>query len=127
MSSDTNEVLTIEHSAHSWERFVELLRSARVTAVADVRSSPYSRRNPQFNRDGLSEALRLDGFSYVFLGKELGGRPNEPRFYCNGVADYEKMAQTTEFRKGLDRVVQGAKKYRIALICTERDPLDCNR
>jgi uncharacterized protein (DUF488 family) len=127
MSSDGNEVLTIGHSAHSWERFVELLRSARVTAVADVRSSPYSRRNPQFNRDDLSEELRSDGFSYVFLGKELGGRPSEPRFYCNGVADYEKMAQTTEFNKGLDRIVEGAKTYRIALMCSERDPLDCHR
>jgi uncharacterized protein (DUF488 family) len=127
MSSDASEVLTIGHSAHSWERFVALLRSARVTAVADVRSSPYSRRNPQFNRGDLSEELRLNGFSYVFLGKELGGRPSEPRFYCNGVADYEKMAQTTEFSKGLDRVVEGTKSYRIALMCSERDPLDCHR
>lgn len=127
MSSDASEVLTIGHSAHSWERFVALLRSARVTAVADVRSSPYSRRNPQFNRGDLSEELRLNGFSYVFLGKELGGRPSEPRFYCNGVADYEKMTQTTEFSKGLDRVVEGTKSYRIALMCSERDPLDCHR
>jgi uncharacterized protein (DUF488 family) len=127
MSSDANEVLTIGHSAHSWEHFVALLRSARVTAVADVRSSPYSRRNPHFNRDALSEQLRSDGFSYVFLGKELGGRPSEPRFYCKGVADYEKMAQTTEFSKGLDRIVEGTKKYRVALMCSERDPLDCHR
>jgi uncharacterized protein (DUF488 family) len=127
MSSNANEVLTIGHSAYSWEHFVALLRSARVTAVADVRSSPYSRRNPHFNRDALSEELRSNGFSYVFLGKELGGRPSEPRFYCNGVADYEKMAQTTEFSKGLDRIIEGTKKYRVALMCSERDPTDCHR
>lgn len=127
MALDGNEVLTIGHSAHSWERFITLLRSASVTAVADVRSSPYSRHHPQFNRNDLSRELRLDGISYVFLGKELGGRPSEQQFYCNGVADYEKMAQTTDFRKGLDRVVEGAKKYRIALMCSERNPLDCHR
>jgi uncharacterized protein (DUF488 family) len=127
MSSDANEVLTIGHSTHPWESFVALLRSARVTAVADVRSSPYSRRFPQFNRDDLSEELRLDGIAYVFLGKELGGRPSERKFYCDGAADYEKMAQTIEFGKGLDRVIEGAKKYRVALMCSERDPMDCHR
>ena len=63
----------------------------------------------------------------MFLGKELGGRPSERRFYCEGVADYEKMSQASEFSKGLDRVIEGAKKYRIALMCSERDPLDCHR
>ncbi len=125
--SDTLTVLTIGHSTHSWERFVALLRSENVTAIADVRSSPYSRLYPQFNRDDLREELRLHGISYVFLGKELGGRPSERRFYCEDVADYEKMAQSPEFNKGLDRVIEGVKKYRIALMCSERDPLDCHR
>ncbi len=125
--SEAPTVLTIGHSTHSWERFLALLRSANVTAVADVRTSPYSRLYPHFNRDDLRHELRSDGISYVFLGKELGGRPNERRFYCDGVADYEKMAQASEFKKGLDRVIEGAKKYRIALMCSERDPLDCHR
>jgi uncharacterized protein (DUF488 family) len=127
MSSDTAEVYTIGHSAHSWERFIALLRTTNVTAVADVRTSPYSRHYPHFNRDELREELRLDGISYVFLGKELGGRPSERKLYCEGVADYEKMAQTSEFKKGVDRVLEGSKKYRIALMCSERDPLDCHR
>jgi uncharacterized protein (DUF488 family) len=127
MSFDTIEVLTIGHSTHSWERFLSLLRSANVTAIADVRTSPYSRLYPHFNREDLRHELRLDGISYVFLGKELGGRPSERRFYCEGVADYEKMAQSSEFYRGLDRVAEGAKKYRIALMCSERDPLDCHR
>jgi uncharacterized protein (DUF488 family) len=127
MSSDANEVLTVGHSALSLEHFVALLRNARVTAIADVRTAPYSRRNPQFNREALSKKLRSNGFSYVFLGRELGGRPREPSFYCNGVADYEKMAQTNEFNEGLDRIVKGTKKYRVALMCSERDPLDCHR
>jgi uncharacterized protein (DUF488 family) len=127
MSNEHLEVLTIGHSTHSWERFIALLRKANVTAIADVRSSPYSRYSKRFNRDVLREELRLDGVSYVFLGGELGGRPKEQMLYCEGVADYEKMAQASEFKKGLDRVVDGAKKYRIALMCSERDPLDCHR
>jgi uncharacterized protein (DUF488 family) len=121
------DVLTIGHSSHPWERFVALLRSANVTAVADVRTSPFSRRHPHFNRDTLRDALRQEGISYVFLGKELGGRPADRNFYCDGVADYEKMARETEFHKGLDRVVDGARKYRITLMCSEHDPLDCHR
>jgi uncharacterized protein (DUF488 family) len=127
MSLDTPEVLTIGHSAHPLARFVALLKSAKVTAIADVRTSPYSRHTPHFNREALREALRVERLSYVFLGKELGGRPSDQKFYCEGVADYETMAQAGEFKKGLDRVVQGARKYRIALMCSERDPLDCHR
>ena len=69
----------------------------------------------------------MDGISYVFLGKELGGRPSESESYCEGVADYERMAEAPAFKKGLDRVIEGSKKYRIALLCSERDPLDCHR
>jgi uncharacterized protein (DUF488 family) len=120
-------VWTIGHSAHSWERFIALLRNAGVTAIADVRTSPYSRFSPHFNRDEVCDGLRLDGISYVFLGKELGGRPTSQQFYCEGVANYEKMAQTEDFKKGLERVIKGACKYKIALMCSEQDPLDCHR
>lgn len=123
-----NDVIyTIGHSTHSTEQFLNLLRRHSITAVADVRTLPYSRHYPQFNRESLKQELRSNGISYVFLGKELGGRPSERRFYCEGVADYEKMAQTADFGKGIDRVLEGAAKYRIALMCSERDPLDCHR
>lgn len=121
------EVLTIGHSAHSAEGFVALLRRAGVTAIADVRSSPWSRQNPQFNRETLRESLAAHGIVYAYLGDALGGRPKDRSFYCEGVADYERMAQAPEFRDGLDRVVAGAEKYRIALMCAERDPLTCHR
>jgi hypothetical protein len=92
-----------------------------------LRTSPYSRHYPHFNGNELREELRLDGISYVFLGKELGGRPSRSELYSHGIADYERMAETSEFAKGLDRVVEGAKNYRIALMCSERDPLHCHR
>jgi uncharacterized protein (DUF488 family) len=124
---DALEVLTIGHSAHPYDRFVGLLRGAGVSAVADVRTSPHSRRSPQFNREALEARLRTDGLAYSFLGGELGGRPKDRRCYRDGVADFERMAATTEFARGLARVIEGARRYRIALMCAEQDPLDCHR
>jgi uncharacterized protein (DUF488 family) len=127
MPPETTHVFTIGHSTHSWERFVGLLRSANVTAVADVRSSPYSRHCPHFNRDELRDELRRENISYVFLGNELGGRPRERRLYHDGIADYEKMSRSSTFGEGIDRVIEGAGRLRIALLCSEQDPLECHR
>jgi uncharacterized protein (DUF488 family) len=123
----TIEVLTIGHSTLEYERFLALLRNAGVSAIADVRSAPYSRHFPHFSRENLKEELRRDGIAYVFLGAELGGRPGSPEFYCDGAADYEKMADEKNFKSGIDRVLSGAERYRIALMCSEHNPLDCHR
>jgi uncharacterized protein (DUF488 family) len=121
------EVLTIGHSTLPYQQFLSRLRRASITAVADVRTSPYSRRFPHYDRDMLRDELALDGISYVYLGNELGGRPKEDNLYCEGIADYEKMAETADFVEGLNRVMAGARRYRICLMCSERDPFDCHR
>ncbi len=120
-------VFTIGHSTHSYEHFLSLLRASGIMAIADVRTTPFSRHFSHFNEGALRSELKLDGISYVFLGKELGGRPSGRSFYCDGVADYEKMAKTQMFASGIRRVIEGAKKFRIALMCSEHDPLDCHR
>jgi uncharacterized protein (DUF488 family) len=125
--SDHPTVFTIGHSTHEFEAFAGLLRAFGISAVADVRSEPYSRFSPQYNRETLKEALTKEGIAYSFLGKELGGRPANSTFFKKGVADYERMAKTDVFRQGLGRVIDGAGKYRIALMCSEQDPLDCHR
>ena len=122
-----NTLFTIGHSTHSWEKFLELLRQHRIEAVADVRSSPYSQYNPHFNREPLQLALRQQGISYVFLGDELGARRSERECYVNDRADYALIAHTPAFQSGLDRVIQGAARMRIALMCSEKNPLDCHR
>jgi uncharacterized protein (DUF488 family) len=127
MTDSPVEVLTIGHSTLPYDRFLSLLRSWAVTAIADVRTAPFSRHSPQFNKDTLRDELREAGIAYVFLGQELGGRPKDKGLFCDGVADYEKMARVDRFAKGLERVVEGAKKYRIAMMCSEHDPLDCHR
>lgn len=121
-------VLTIGHSTHPAEKFLELLRLQGVDAVADVRSSPYSRFNPQFNRDELRTALKTAGIAYVFLGRELGARSDNPACYDTaGQVQYRKLAQTESFQQGLDRVIEGSKKHRLALLCAEKEPLECHR
>jgi uncharacterized protein (DUF488 family) len=127
MANDQREVLTIGHSSHSMERFLELLLGAGVTAVADVRSAPYSRHVPQFNYDSVRAALRGAGVAYVHLGEELGGRPRDSSQYRSGVVDYEAIAATPAFRSGLKRLLDGAATHRIALMCAEADPLECHR
>jgi len=127
MTDDQSEVLTIGHSSHSMERFLELLHNAGVTAVADVRSAPYSRHVPQFNYAPVKTALRGAGVAYVHLGKELGGRPRDASQYRTGVVNYDAMASTPTFRSGLQRLLDGAATHRIALMCAEADPLECHR
>jgi uncharacterized protein (DUF488 family) len=120
-------ILTIGHSRHPLERFLSLLAGAQVTAVADVRSSPASRFSPQFNKNALAASLAGRGIDYVFIGKELGGRPARPEMYTDGRADYGKMAASPEFRAGLAQLIEMAERQRVAAMCSEADPLDCHR
>jgi uncharacterized protein (DUF488 family) len=120
-------VFTIGHSTHSIEKFLNLLASHQVNAVADVRSSPFSRINPQFNHEKLQQTLHDVGIHYVFLGKELGARSDDPACYVNDKVQYQRLARTDLFRSGLERVVEGANSYRVALMCAEKDPLQCHR
>jgi uncharacterized protein (DUF488 family) len=120
-------VFTIGHSTHTLERLIALLRLHGITAVGDVRSRPYSRTNPQFNRESLKNQLRTVGITYVFLGKELGARSEDASCYENGRVQYGRIALTDLFRQGLDRVQEGMKRYCLALMCAEKEPLECHR
>jgi uncharacterized protein (DUF488 family) len=127
MSAVEHPVLTIGHSTHSAEVFLALLRMHGVEAVADVRSSPFSRFNPQFNRDALERFLKLNGIVHVFLGRELGARSEDRSCYDHGRVQYERLARTPLFQSGLDRVLEGATRFRMALMCAEKEPLECHR
>jgi uncharacterized protein (DUF488 family) len=123
----TFDLFTVGHSNHAIEMFLALLRASGVTAIADVRSVPFSRRYPWFSARALATTLTDAGIAFVALGDELGGRPTDPALMCDGIADYEAMAATPAFRAGLDRVADGARRFRICLMCAEREPLDCHR
>lgn len=127
MSTTRHPVLTIGYSTHSLEAFVALLRQHGVTALADVRSAPYSRFNPQFNKEALKSSLKAHGIKYVFLGLELGARSEDRSCYENGRVQYERLARTDLFLSGIERIVRGANDYRISLMCAEKEPLECHR
>lgn len=120
-------VFTVGHANHAPDAFAGLLTRHGVTAVADVRSVPFSRLHPQFSRERLARDLRGRGISYVFLGRELGARPADPDGYVDGRVSYPRLAATPRFREGIRRVLEGSARHRIALLCAERDPVTCHR
>ena len=120
-------LLTIGHSNQPADRFVELIKGAAVSAVADVRSVPFSRFCPWFTAKPLAERLAREGIAYLPFGAALGGRPREGALYRDGVIDYEAVAATPEFRAGLDRLIEEAGRNSVAVMCAEREPLDCHR
>lgn len=120
-------LFTIGHSNRPLAEFLELLRENLVTAIADVRSSPYSRWCPHFSRDALRKSLHESHIEYVFLGEELGARREEPECYRDDVAEYELIAKSPAFARGLERLRKGVETHRIALLCAEKDPLTCHR
>jgi uncharacterized protein (DUF488 family) len=121
------DLLTIGHSNLPAEEFMALLQGAGVTAVADVRSVPFSRRFPWFSGPKLAPRLQTADIAYLPFGEALGGRPVDPALYCEGVADYEKMVATPQFRAGLDRLAGAMGHARCCLMCAEREPLECHR
>jgi uncharacterized protein (DUF488 family) len=121
------DLLTIGHSNLAADRFMALLKNAGVSAIADVRSVPFSRWCPWFSSKALAQRLAGAGIVYLPLGAALGGRPRDVRLYRDGVADYEAMAARGEFATGLAQVVDESARHRVCLLCAERDPLDCHR
>jgi uncharacterized protein (DUF488 family) len=125
--NNSKELFTIGHSNHTIEAFIGLLQQHGITALADVRSHPYSRYLPHFTQSALKAALLNAGIRYVFLGKELGARPNNPDCYVEGKALYERIAATELFSEGIQRLLKGTESYKIALMCAEKDPITCHR
>jgi uncharacterized protein (DUF488 family) len=121
------DLFSIGHSNIPAERFIAMLREAGVTAIADVRSTPWSRFFPWFSLKALQARLAQEGMTYLPFGETLGGRPRDPNLYCDNVADYEAMARHGEFQAGLARLLTEAAQAKVGLMCAEREPLDCHR
>ena len=120
-------IWTIGHSNHSARRFIDLLRDARIDCVADVRSTPFSRRNPQFSQKALTASLKDAGIEYWFLGEALGARPKDPDCYEGGKASYARIAATPAFQEEIRALIEESHAKLIALMCAEKEPLDCHR
>jgi uncharacterized protein (DUF488 family) len=120
---------TIGHSDHTIPAFVDLLRRHKITLVVDVRSQPYSRWTPQFNREILARDLDDAGVAYRFMGDALGGHPDDPALYGPGQErpDYQRLGQKPAYRAGIDQLLDLARTERVAVMCSEGDHRQCHR
>ena len=121
-------ILTVGHSNQPTEHLVGLLQQHAVEVVVDVRSQPYSRYATQFNRESLEPVITQAGLRYLFLGEELGGRQlGKIPTLDERLARADEVAQLPAFQRGIERVLNGAPRFRIALLCAEEDPTECHR
>lgn len=128
VSDRPGRIHSIGHSNHAFDHFASLLKQYEVECVVDVRSSPRSQYSPQFNREALGQALAALGVGYVFLGAELGGRPDGDDLYDEeGHVLYGAVANTSLFKAGIEALEARAQAGRVAIMCSEEDPTDCHR
>ncbi len=128
LSQTQYPVFTVGHSNHPPETFINLLVRHGVDEIIDVRSAPYSRYTPHFNHDALQNSLDDIGIAYAYLGGELGGRPADRSCYDpDGRVRYDRVADTEQFDDGIRSVIRAADERHVALLCTEKEPLECHR
>jgi len=132
------ELYTIGHSTLLMDDFLSLLKENYIQVLADVRSQPYSRFNPQFNRDSLKYAMAYAEIEYIFAGEYLGGHPNDPTCYKDGevpegkanylkLVDYREVMKRDWYQRGIERLLQIAGERLTAIMCSEEDPMKCHR
>jgi uncharacterized protein (DUF488 family) len=123
----TPKIYTIGHSNHEIETFINLLKTAKIDMIVDVRSAPFSKMYPHFNRDTLESVLKDNKIGYLFLGDLIGGRSRNRSDYENGQVVYSRLASKDDYQATIKRVLDGSAKFQIALMCSEKEPLDCHR
>ena len=124
----TPHLFTVGHSNHSMDEFIALLKQHEIQVLADVRSSPYSAYVTHFAREELEASLKQTGIKYLFLGKELGGRPDGSEFYdADGHVLYWRLSESPAFLDGIQRLELGIRRYRVAIMCSEENPAVCHR
>lgn len=124
-----NTIYTIGHSTIEVEVFLNLVKKYDINCIVDIRSTPYSQFAPQFNRENLKYFLKQNSMQYLYMGREFGARRDEKELYNDsGELDFVKAAGSKIFNEGIDRIAKGIQKgYRIAFMCTEKEPMDCHR
>lgn len=123
------DIYTIGHSNYSMERFVEMLRQFNIDVVVDIRGTPYSKYNTQYNKEALHNTLKELGFRYIYMGREFAAqRDNKIIYTWEGYSDFEKVVNEPSFIEGVERLKKGlAKGYTIVLLGAKQDPANCHR
>lgn len=129
MTVTKKSIYTIGHSTHKIEDFISFLFKKEINVIVDIRSLPYSKFSSQFNRECLKGYLKKNSIDYIFMGDMLGARwHNSDLLFSDGKVNFESVSKTVLFQKGITRLDDGiAKQYKIALMCSEKEPFDCHR
>lgn len=123
-------IFTIGHGNIKLNKFLDILTQHGINVLVDVRSVPYSQYARQFNREIMKDEISSsENINYLFLGKQLGGRPTNPDLLTDGVPDFSKMRKDPVFRSTLEQVIAYATDEggKVALMCSEEDPEKCHR
>jgi len=123
---------TIGHSTRPIEGFIDLLQAYGIHILADVRITPYSRRNPQFHSNALAKSLAYAGIQYRHM-PALGGRRKSRPDSVNvgwrneGFRGYADYMQTSPFQEGLEELISAGQELPVAIMCAEAVPWRCHR
>jgi uncharacterized protein (DUF488 family) len=123
------KIYTVGHSQHNIDYFVNMLNTYHINYLIDVRSIPFSLHAPGYNKDILKALLVSHKINYAFMGEYFGARPKNANLYSEkGYLDFDKVKNSKIFLSGIENVLKGIDQgNRIALMCTEKDPIDCHR
>ena len=123
------EIYTIGHSNYTIERLIDMLRHYNINCVVDIRGTPYSKYNVQFDKETIRYTLSKAGFIYIYMAKELAAkRINKESYNEEGYSDFEKVIKEKEFLEGIERLKNGCNKgYKIALLGAMQEPIRCHR
>lgn len=128
ITNSTIPIYTIGYGNRKIEEFLELLKKYKIRYLIDIRSSPYSKYNPDFSKNRLESHLSEYNVHYVYMGDTLGGRPNVPSCYTNGKVDYQKVRQKGFYIQGITRLRKAwEKKINVIILCSEAKPQECHR
>ncbi len=127
-SQGRSVIYTVGHSSHPLNEFIDLLKKHRIEMLVDIRSSPYSKYVPHFNGPNLEAGIESEGIRYLFMGKELGGQPDAAELYdADGHVVYSRIAESPAFARAISRIEDDARRFRLALVCSEGEPAECHR
>lgn len=122
------KIFTIGYGNRSIQSFIQLLKKFEIDLLIDVRTTPQSRYQPDYNSKSLELHLIHHQLRYLFLGKELGGKPKDPSCYTDGKVDYDKITSKLFFLKGIEELKNlNNEGLTIALMCAEQSPAHCHR
>ncbi|OQY29253.1 MAG: hypothetical protein B6244_04490 [Candidatus Cloacimonetes bacterium 4572_55] len=123
-----NSIYTIGYGNRAIGDFIALIKCYGIDYVADVRSAPFSAFNEDFSKIKLERRLKENGVGYLFIGRQLGGKPDDMKYFTNEKIDYAKLSRAPFYRDGISRLATALdKKYRVALMCSELKPEQCHR